>query len=154
MKQVNAIPKSVFDKTFTNEDFKRYDYGCFISILDIDNHEQKFDSTIDNFLQVKMWDIERDEYQNGELKYEKPSDSELQKIVNFVNANKDKLAFIVHCSAGISRSGAVVTYIYNKFLFEIDKEKFLRENSRIQPNLYILNRLMELEVQLSQNELL
>ena len=56
MKQVKAIPKLVFDKNFTDKEFKYYDYACFISILDIDNNEQKFDKSIGNFLQVKMWD--------------------------------------------------------------------------------------------------
>ena len=67
MKQIRAIPKLVFDKHFTDKEFKYYDYACFISILDIDNNEQKFDKSIDNFLQVKMWDIEEDLFENGEL---------------------------------------------------------------------------------------
>ena len=41
MKQIKAIPKLVFDKHFTDKEFKYYDYACFISILDIDNNEQK-----------------------------------------------------------------------------------------------------------------
>ena len=109
MKQIKAIPKLVFDKHFTDKEFKYYDYACFISILDIDNNEQKFDKSIDNFLQVKMWDIEEDLFENGDLKYEKPNDNELKNIVDFINKHKDKSVFIVHCSAGISRSGAVAT---------------------------------------------
>lgn len=145
MKQIQAIPKLVFDKHFTDKEFKYYDYACFISILDIDNNEQKFDRSIDNFLQVKMWDIEEDLFENGELKYEKPNDNELKNIVNFVNKNKYKSVFVVHCSAGISRSGAVATFIKEKFLSEVNKEKFMKENKFIQPNLYILNRLKSLD---------
>lgn len=145
MKQVKAIPKLVFDKNFTDKEFKYYDYACFISILDIDNNEQKFDKSIDNFLQVKMWDIEEDLFENGELKYEKPNDNELKNIVDFINKHKDKSVFIIHCSAGISRSGAVATFLYDKFLSEIDKEQFRRENKYIRPNLYILNRLKSLD---------
>ena len=145
MKQIKAIPKLVFDKHFTDEEFKYYDYACFISILDIDNNEQKFDKSIDNFLQVKMWDIEEDLFENGELKYEKPNDNELKNIVDFINKHKDKSVFIVHCSAGISRSGAVATFIKDKFIDEVDKEKFNTENKYIQPNLYILKRLNELD---------
>lgn len=145
IKQIKAIPKLVFDKYFTNKEFKDYDYACFISILDVDNNEQKFDESADNFLQVKMWDIEEDLFENGELKYEKPNDNELKKIVDFVNKHKDKSVFIIHCSAGISRSGSVVTFLYDKFLSEIDKEKFRRENKHIVPNIYILNRLKSLD---------
>ena len=145
MKQIRAIPKFIFDEHFTDKEFKYYDYACFISILDIDNNEQKFDKSIDNFLQVKMWDIEEDLFENGELKYEKPNDNELKNIVDFINKHKDKSVFIVHCSAGISRSGAVATFIKDKFIDEVDKEKFNTENKYIQPNLYILKRLNELD---------
>jgi predicted protein tyrosine phosphatase len=145
MKQIQAIPKLFFDKHFTDKEFKYYNYACFISILDVDNKEQKFDKSIYNFLQVKMWDIEIDIYENSELKYEKPNDFELQKIVDFVNKHKNKSVFVVHCSAGISRSGAVATFIKDKFLSEVNKENFMKENKFIQPNLYILKRLKSLD---------
>lgn len=146
MKQIKAIPKRVFDEHFTNKEFKYYNYACFISILDIDNDEQNFNLSIENFLQVKMWDIEMDvkDIKTGET-YEKPSDIELQKIIDFVNKHKDKSVFMIHCSAGISRSGAVATFIRDKFISEIDKEKFNSENKYIQPNLYVLKRLKELD---------
>lgn len=74
----------------------------------------------------------------------KPNDNELKMIVDFINKHKEKSVFMVHCSAGISRSGAVATFLYDKFLSEIDKEQFRRENKYIRPNLYILNRLKSL----------
>jgi predicted protein tyrosine phosphatase len=137
MKQIQAIPKIIFDENFSNEKFKYYNYACFISILDIDNDEVKYDLSIDNFLQVKMWDIERDIFECGVYKYKKPSDIELKKIVRFVNKHKDKSVFVIHCSAGISRSGAVAVFIKDKFKDEVDNEKFYNENKYIWPNLYI-----------------
>lgn len=145
MKQIKAISKRVFDDNFTDKEFNRYDYACFISILDPDNDEQKFNLSIENFLQIRMWDIEKDIINNDEVIYEKPSDIELKKIVDFINKHKDKSIFIVHCSAGISRSGAIATFIKNKFIDEIDKERFNYENKYIQPNLYILKRLNEID---------
>jgi hypothetical protein len=50
MKQIKAIPKQVFDEHFSDKEFKYYNYACFISILDIDNNEQKFDLSNENFL--------------------------------------------------------------------------------------------------------
>ena len=83
MKKIQALTKKVFDENFSNEKFIYYnDYACFISILDFDNEETKYDTTIDNFLQVKMSDVERDVVLNGVIKYEKPNDSELLKIVD------------------------------------------------------------------------
>lgn len=145
MKQIKALPKLVFDNRFTNELLQQYHYAAFISILDCDNPEEKFDKNLDNFLQVKMWDIEEDLWENNELKYEKPNDNELNRIVEFTKTHTDKSSFIIHCSAGISRSGAVATFLYDKFLVEIDKEVFRRENKFIRPNLYILKRLKALD---------
>jgi len=146
MKQIKAIPKLVFDNHFNDKQFKYYDYACFISILDCDNTEKKFDVNINNFLQVRMWDIEEDLFENNLLKYEKPSDSELKKIVHFIHKHKDKSVFVVHCSAGISRSGAVACFIREKFNSEVDKEEFTRENKFINPNLYILNQLKKMDL--------
>lgn len=146
MKQIKAISKLLFERNFTNKEICYYNgYACFISILDFDNEEQKYDYAMENFLQVKMWDIEEDLISSNGKKYEKPSDVELQKIVDFVNKHKDKVDFVIHCSAGISRSGAVANFIQHKFYNEVDKDKFMQENKYIQPNLLILRRLKELD---------
>lgn len=139
--KILAIPKKAFDENFTSENIKRYDYAAFISILDPDNEETKYEPA-DNFLQVKMWDIEQDEESKGRF-FPKPPDSELKKIVEFVEKHKDKICFIVHCSAGVSRSGAVVTYIREKY--NVDYEEFRKENKSINPNRYILNQLWKLD---------
>jgi predicted protein tyrosine phosphatase len=155
MKKVLAMSKAAFDDNFTNEMFLALHNCAFISILDPDNNEQKYDNTIVNFLQVKMHDIEEDLYEkkdengvgrisdaeNGILVYEKPSEIELMKIVLFIEAHRDKNKFFVHCSAGISRSGAVARYLSERFNEEVDWENFKRVNKHTMPNLYILKRL-------------
>jgi predicted protein tyrosine phosphatase len=138
-----AISKRIFESNFDNDKIeKQKGYTLFISILDMDNEEKKY-KDLPNFLQVKMWDIEEDLHDKNGLKYLKPSDTELQKIVDFVNNNQNYKRCIVHCSAGISRSGAVVTWLKAKF--KIDNQSFLDTNKFIQPNLYILNRLKQLD---------
>lgn len=148
MKHIKAISKKLFDSHFSNEKFIKCTDACFISILDIDNDEQKFDLSIENFLQVKMWDIENDITDSNGFFYEKPSDIELKKIVNFVNKHIDKSVFIIHCSAGISRSGAVAAYIKDKFIQDIDIIEFNRENRFILPNIYIKKKLKVLDKKL------
>ncbi len=141
-KQILAIPKYAFDNRFTNDDFIKYkDKACFISVVDESHVEKKYDTSIENFLQVKMWDVESDVSDE----YKKPSDAELLKVVNFVNKHINKHSFIVHCGAGISRSGAIVVYIKDKIRDHIDIAEFHRLNTQIQPNLYILNRLKQLD---------
>lgn len=147
--KILTLPKAEFDKHFSDERFKLNPHVCFISVLDCDNDEKRYDETIDNFLQVKVWDVEEDLYENDELKYKKPDKGELKRIVDFVNKHSDKKVFVVHCSAGISRSGAVATFIFDKFRDKFDKEQFRRENRFIQPNLYILNQLKLIDEQTS-----
>jgi predicted protein tyrosine phosphatase len=49
--------------------------------------------------------------------------------------------FVLHCDAGVSRSGAVGTFI-QRYL-EIEEEGFKKLNPYIHPNHFVLNILME-----------
>ena len=62
MKKILAMSKAAFEDNFENNAFLAYPNCAFISILDPDNNEKKYDNTIVNFLQVKMHDIEEDIY--------------------------------------------------------------------------------------------
>lgn len=136
-KRILALSKRVFENVVTSDNIKR---GiAYISILDKDNEEQRYHLS-NNFLQVRMWDIEEDIFENGELKYEKPSDHVLLQILEFIEQNKHLDNFIVHCSAGISRSGAVVRYL-SETLDNVDLEFYNTNNKHIHPNLYIYKRL-------------
>jgi predicted protein tyrosine phosphatase len=63
-----------------------------------------------------------------------------KKLYEFIKRNKDKSMAIVHCGAGISRSGAVGTFIHDLY-GTITSEEFKRKNPRIQPNGHILKLL-------------
>jgi predicted protein tyrosine phosphatase len=65
-----------------------------------------------------------------------------KKLYEFIKANKDKHMAIVHCAAGISRSGAVGTFIHNLY-GTMTYEEFKRKNPQIQPNGHILRLLNE-----------
>ena len=139
--RIIALPKLKFDESFTSETMKNFHYACFISILDPDNDEDRYDSTLDNFLKVKMWDIEETLVADNGRVFSKPSDKELDRIYEFIQQHKDKVRFVVHCSAGISRSGAVAEFIKEIHHENIDKEQYMKDNKYIQPNLYILKEL-------------
>jgi predicted protein tyrosine phosphatase len=55
--------------------------------------------------------------------------------------DKEKQIFIVHCGAGISRSGAVATFIND--LYGNSYKEFFNDNRHIQPNFTILRRLRQ-----------
>lgn len=65
-----------------------------------------------------------------------------RQIVDFVKANKDAYNFIVHCAAGISRSGAIVKFI-NEY-FDGEEWYFRHLNPHTRPNARILNILRRL----------
>jgi predicted protein tyrosine phosphatase len=60
-------------------------------------------------------------------------------LIDFIQRNKDAKVCIVHCTAGISRSGAVGTFI-NDFM-EQDYYEFLQDNPHILHNSHILSML-------------
>lgn len=67
------------------------------------------------------------------------SKEDAEKIVEFVERNKDR-RFLVHCTAGVSRSGAVGEYI--RRVINLDWGKFIRANPHVKPNNYVLMMLM------------
>ena len=142
-KQLLAVPKFTFDSKITNDYIKEHTDIAFISILDPDNDEKKFGEH-PNFLQVKMWDVEKPITALDGYVAEPPSDEVLKTILRFIKQHEDK-HFIVHCSAGISRSGAVIKHIHLKYYMEVDRLFFDHNNMRILPNNYILHRLYELD---------
>lgn len=60
-----------------------------------------------------------------------------QKLINFIEDNKDKKQWILHCTAGISRSGAVGEFLAD--YFGIAYHLFKRDNSQVKPNTLVKN---------------
>lgn len=63
-------------------------------------------------------------------------------IINFVKLHQDKRSFLVHCAAGVSRSGAVAQFIME--YFGGTHEEYKRLNPYTVPNQRILNILRKL----------
>ena len=66
-------------------------------------------------------------------------DKTILKMIEFIRTHKDK-NFIIHCAAGISRSGATALFI-NKVYGHQLKERFWNLSH---PNPYVLNKLLVL----------
>lgn len=145
--KILALPKRDFEKRFLHLDLSKINEVAFISILDEDNEEKLYPES-DNFLQVKMWDIDKRVVTDKGKVFELPSDAELTKIVEFCEKHKDK-DFVIHCSAGISRSGAVAKYLNETYNFTPEDmyyefRQLYINNPHILPNIYIFKRLIEL----------
>lgn len=70
------------------------------------------------------------------------SEGQAKQVVEFVDKYKDEVEmFILHCDAGVSRSGAIGTFI-QRYL-EIEEDGFKKMNPYIHPNHFVLNILLE-----------
>lgn len=65
-----------------------------------------------------------------------------KELYTFIKQNKNKSMAIIHCGAGISRSGAIGTFIQDLYGTSTYDE-FKRKNPRIQPNSHILRLLRQ-----------
>ena len=65
-----------------------------------------------------------------------------KRMYEFIERNKEKSLAVLHCGAGISRSGAVGQFIWENY-GTLSYEDFKRKNKKIQPNQHILRLLNE-----------
>lgn len=118
-------------------------------LLDFENIETLNNIGCRNFLSIRFADLTKKELEKLDIdkKDDKQKDYKLfdeidaQKIIDFiVDINKKDIpVLIIHCAAGISRSGAIGLFICR--YFDLDEEQFREENKYILPNFYILNVL-------------
>jgi predicted protein tyrosine phosphatase len=87
----------------------------------------------DNVLNIEFSDT-------GEGDFEAMSVEQGKEIVDFVKKNKDKNNFYIHCSAGISRSGAVASFIYDYFK-ENGNDVVMTPHYPETPNYHVKNTL-------------
>ena len=146
--EINILSKWQFDDvvkrnniTHNNlQDFKR---TIFISIV-CSKDEQSSIISGPNSIVLVFDDIIDDEI--GKRLHDKGdcqlfSKEQAKQLYDFIFKNRHKSQVLVHCSAGISRSGAVGTFI-NDFLKK-DYFVFKREHPNILPNPYVLRLLKE-----------
>jgi len=105
-----------------------------------------FDQDHSNVLRLWFDDVEQDTDKFSPTNQEKVKAftvEDAKSIRKFLKDNKKKETFIVHCSAGISRSGAVGQFICD--FFRVDRTEFLRNNPHILPNGRVTRMLNNLD---------
>jgi len=132
--------------SFNDETVEKDEHYAFISINDTvgDWKTSWFSKNHDNVLRMWFDDVSYDDEVSPTNKESCKAFTEKdgKKIIKFVNKNKDR-DFIIHCAAGISRSGAIGTFILD--YLNGDQEFFYNENKNIIPSAHvsiILNRLI------------
>jgi len=156
MKKIYAVSHNKFIREIqrlgiTNDNVKEHN-TAFIQIGNTDLEECEFMpftlNNNDNVLSLRFDDC--DEVFNtpiiGSLRYvpQYPMSEEQAEIIfNFIENNKDKATFLVHCKAGQSRSGGVIKFISE--YFEIPYNLILRDNPMIYPNHRIVSLLRQIK---------
>ena len=145
--KVFAYSKTKFNRFMreqgiTDSNIESYEIYAFISILDVAglDCEGYFDRDHDNLLTLHFGDYgEPDEdFPPGAGHF---SVKQANKIIDYVEKHKDKQIMIVHCTAGISRSGAVAAFIND--LYGNSYKEFFNDNRQVQPNSYVSRILRE-----------
>lgn len=105
--------------------------GAFISI-----HTPKFDEKIlcdsDNVLNLTFHDSDEESLLEGEVLF---NEDMAQKIHEFLLKNFNAKFWLIHCTAGKCRSGAVGEVLAD--YFEIPYNQFKRDNPQVQPNILV-----------------
>ena len=126
--------------SITDDNVEERDLVAFISINDT-GKDSYFKRNHKNVLTLHFDDVDKDGETSptnyGDTKAF--SEDQANEIIEFIKKNSGAEDFIVHCHAGISRSGAVGRFI-NDYLGG-DKELFERMNPRIVPNGRVLELL-------------
>lgn len=134
---INVFSKSTFYETYNWLDRKLMQTGAYICIHD-SNNPHIIDDT-ENVLNVWFDDTDP----TNDVQYPPNivhfSEDDALKIKNFVNQNENANFWMIHCTAGICRSGAVGE-VLSEF-FQIPYWEFKQDNPQIKPNIHVKNLL-------------
>ena len=122
---------------------------CIISINSIHDiksvGEPHFKYNHSNVLLLWFDDIVPDEIDLEDGKILKSFSKEQgEELIKFLDQNKDRNGYIVHCLAGVSRSAAVGLFICEYFGF--DYNEFIKANSQNHPNRKVTKILHNLTI--------
>lgn len=144
--QVTIVPKNNFDGSLkksgvTDDNIHERSDLFLISINDTRGTPEVpyFKYQHQNVLTIFFDDVEEDIEHGKYGKIEAFSYGQARQILHFVQANAHRKKCLVHCAAGISRSGAVGTFIND--YFRGDYTDFKKRNPYIHPNGHILAML-------------
>lgn len=130
---VKVVSKKLFNELVLHSGFQPN--IAYISILDPE--EAGLMNLPSNALQLKFHSIDKEgEIENGVLF----SDAMARQIIDFAVQHGDK-NFLIHCTMGVERSGAVGDFI--RQMLKLDYDLFTKMNPQIVPNNHVAATLRE-----------
>jgi len=151
MEKVHIVSKMEFDYMMSankidDNNVEQFSDFMLISIIDTQNRQgPHFKENHENVINFRFDDVEHDNEPSPTQEYETKAFSKEQatQLYKFIKKNQNKKICVVHCMAGISRSGAVGAFV-NDYCGG-DWDQFKRNNRHIVPNPRIsrmLNQVM------------
>jgi len=86
-------------------------------------------------------EISKDSSISKDFLFNKEQAKQIIEFVNTLQKRDSREVLVVHCMAGIARSGAVATFIND--ILNLDYSRFKRDNPQIRPNSFVLRSLRE-----------
>jgi predicted protein tyrosine phosphatase len=161
--KILAVSKVMFNQLLANKginvtNIEQVKKAAFISIIGTEDSELSclFVSNKNNVLVLKFDDISED----IEVPIVRPSGTimlllkafnteQAKQIIDFLGANRHKETLLIHCHAGVSRSGAVATFANDYYMQ--DYNAFKADNPYILPNPHILQVLNRVYREIQDN---
>lgn len=123
-----------------DETVEKFENTYFISMFGSQDPSPFFKDHHPNVLLVQVDDIDEDKLElakNNQLMFF--TNDQAKQIIEFLQDMNDDFTLIVHCGAGVCRSGAVVEFA--RGILHLEYDEFKRDNPHILPNLHILKTL-------------
>jgi len=167
--KIHVLNKRTFDSlmvenNINDDNVENRDSVFFISIVDTyffnpfgdgpesqkwvdqlkDQLDHYFKKDYDNVINLEFDDCDHDGQPsptNVSKQTKAFSKKQAETLFQFIKKHREKETCVVHCMAGISRSGAVGSFINN--YIKGDRERFERNNPQILPNGRVLRMLNE-----------
>lgn len=120
-----------------HEDFAIISIGNYAEWNDVDNDTELYANGVNNHWipsGVNVLNIEFGDVDETDLSA--MSEGQAYDIINFIDANINKQQFFIHCSAGVSRSGGVASFLYDYFK-ELGYEVTITPKYPETPNYYV-----------------
>jgi predicted protein tyrosine phosphatase len=157
LKKIHVRSQFSFDKIVKENDLNDDNVEllkdtAFISIISANAYgdsmqgmydQHWFRKNHDNVLNLEFDDVEDDATSIGKNKYKVFSKEQAREVVEFIDRNENK-TFLIHCLAGVSRSGAIGLFLYDYYPW-VDREWFdVNVKPRIQPNQRVYSELKKI----------
>ena len=155
MRKVFAMMLQRFADLKCNDDtVEDFENSWFISMFGSMEESPFFQRTHNNVLLLQVDDINIKQVDTIEKEEDLMlfTKEQAQQVIDFFKKMGEDFTLVVHCGAGVSRSGAIAEFA--RTYFNLNYDDFKNNNPHILPNTLIVQKLREchLESQLQDNK--